>query len=216
MKKLTLIFTIVIAVLTIASCKKGEADPCTTECKNGGIVNLNCECNCPPGFTGPNCQTAILTATTVSINRDIFHILAPIKYAGDNEFAGNIHIEGSIKLKVESNNTKIYAVVDADYLEVGGDTKARINGNLSANRILLYTAPAGKKIHTINSDTSDSFIWDPTPGQTGKGELTYNNFVYKIELIGDTSGEDLPSDGSTANSRFKIWFGDFNITLANQ
>lgn len=225
MKKLTSLLTICATIAMISSCKKSVPvpdpvpAPCNIVCNNGGTVNQNCGCDCPTGFTGTNCQTPVNTLTTlnVSINKDLFYTLPPLRYAGDNEYAGYIRIDGKVTLETGANNTKIYGVVNATYIENnGGDTKAKIDGNSSANRILLYTAPTGKKVVSINSYAPYAFYWYPAPHQLGKGELVANKFVYKIEMIGDTVGDDLPSDGTVENARFRIWFDDFNITIGNQ
>ncbi|MEO5572805.1 MAG: hypothetical protein ABIT08_07905 [Bacteroidia bacterium] len=195
---------------------------CTTVCQNGGTVNADCGCDCPSGFTGTYCQTFVPTYTpvNVSINSSVYHQLPPIKYAGDNEYGGNIRIDGSVQLTFGSNNTKIYAVVNATYIESAGgmDTKARIDGQVNTNRILLYTAPSGKKVYSINTLTYISFYWYPGANYHNPEYLNYyqtnsTSFLHKIEMIGDTSGDDLPSDGSTERSRFRIWFDDFNITI---
>ncbi|MFZ1664892.1 MAG: hypothetical protein WBO28_09895 [Flavobacteriales bacterium] len=42
--------------IALASCKK----PCEVVCQNGGaVVEDNCSCNCPPGYSGDFCQTQI-------------------------------------------------------------------------------------------------------------------------------------------------------------
>ncbi len=39
------------------SCSPDDFKPnCTTVCLNGGIVNTNCDCDCPQGYTGSMCQ----------------------------------------------------------------------------------------------------------------------------------------------------------------
>lgn len=222
MKKLKSIIAICAVAALIASCKKDDNAPlnppipsCQTECLNGGTVNSNCGCDCPTGYTGTNCQTVVpppvnYTTVQVNVNSLLSYQLPPIRYAGDNEFGGHIRINGSIQLTLGSNSTKIYAVVNATYIESAGgmDTKAKIDGNLNSNRKLLYTAPAGKKVYSFNSTASTSFYWYPSTNYHGTGNLYPGNFVYRIEMIGDTSGDDLPSDGTTERSRFRIWFND--------
>lgn len=46
-------------------------DDCETTCQNGGAVNENCGCNCPSGFTGANCETAVPAGETINVSGDI-------------------------------------------------------------------------------------------------------------------------------------------------
>jgi len=45
-----------------SACKSDETtitpNQCELSCENGGIVSIDCECICPDGFTGANCETA--------------------------------------------------------------------------------------------------------------------------------------------------------------
>lgn len=76
MKKLKLMFVLFAAIALGSSCNKTPLTPpppppppsCNTVCQNGGTVNTNCGCNCPAGFTGTNCGTA-LTLRSVTVTR---------------------------------------------------------------------------------------------------------------------------------------------------
>lgn len=61
--KLLLGLGFVLLLLGIQSCKKDE---CTLSCQNNGIVTIDCDCACPTGFEGPQCETA--TCSTVCQN----------------------------------------------------------------------------------------------------------------------------------------------------
>ncbi len=49
-----------VSFINGCSSDDGDADPCpTVQCQNGGN-KVNCACDCPAGFTGPNCETEIV------------------------------------------------------------------------------------------------------------------------------------------------------------
>lgn len=37
------------------------AEACSIDCQNGGILTINCQCSCPPGFEGDLCEIEICT-----------------------------------------------------------------------------------------------------------------------------------------------------------
>jgi hypothetical protein len=39
---------------------------CSTVCQNGGLVNTSCGCDCPSGYTGANCEIAMLRPPVVA------------------------------------------------------------------------------------------------------------------------------------------------------
>lgn len=65
-------FILVAAVVGLtSSCNKEDDDnptsACTTTCQNGGSVTADCECDCPNGFYGTNCEYQLTpTAFTIS------------------------------------------------------------------------------------------------------------------------------------------------------
>ncbi|CAN5664347.1 hypothetical protein BH11BAC1_BH11BAC1_00060 [soil metagenome] len=226
MKKLKLMFVLFAATALISSCKKNDTTPnCNTVCQNGGTVDANCGCDCPSGFTGANCQTIVNSVTfypvTVNVNSNSYHQLCPNWYSGDDDFGGCLSIPWSVNLFITSSDTKIYAKVYANYIECSntGYTAAKVDPNLSSNQILLYTAPFGKRIYSINCGCSNSGTVYPNLNQHGTMTLVNtntNSYLNKMEFIGDTSGPDLPCDGSSERSRFRVYFKSFDITLINQ
>ena len=58
MKSSKLLITSFLLSAMIFSCSKTITE-CKTQCQNGGVVNQNCGCNCPSGYTGSNCETKI-------------------------------------------------------------------------------------------------------------------------------------------------------------
>ncbi|MEO8568762.1 MAG: calcium-binding EGF-like domain-containing protein [Ginsengibacter sp.] len=229
MKKLKLIFMAFSAMVIFNSCKKTGPDlpteiqppPCGNICENGGKIDANCHCNCPSGFTGANCQTKVLYPVTISIDPNKYHQTLPAWYSGDDDFGGCLSIKWSVSLKITNNNTKLYAEIFADYKECSyrGNTAAWIDPSLTSSKILLYTAPSGKTINSIDCSLTNAATTTPAFDFHGTVAWTNSNaksYLSKIDFIGDTSGPDLPSDGTTERSRFRIYFKTFSITLIKQ
>jgi hypothetical protein len=212
MKKLLVILTIVSINLFVTSCTKDNPLP------QNKIETPPPPNPLPPNPPPPNPPPPIYTPIHVSIDNSVYHQLHLDWYSGDDDFGGWMTINGWVKLILADNNTRVYAQVSAEYDEYSstGNTKARIDPNSDANKILLYTSPSGKKVSSINSNSYLSFHWYPSGDYHGIGVLNSTGFVHKIEMIGDTSGPDLPCDGSTGRSRFRIYFDDFDITITDQ
>jgi hypothetical protein len=222
MKRLKLIIQSFLIIVLVNSCEKVDpVSSCSKTCLNGGTVTANCGCNCPAGYSGENCQNLVYTSVPVNIDPNIYHQLCPAWYFGDDDYGGCLSIEWSVQLVLTNNNTKAYARIYANYKECSstGNTAAWIDPDLASNQILLYTAPAGKKIHSINSAYYYTRTEYPVYDFHGTLIITnsnVNSFLNKIELIGDTSGSDLPCDGSTERSRYRVYFKSFGVTLVNQ
>ncbi len=56
---LTLILLVFICLLA-HSCKD-KTDECLLSCQNGGILTIDCDCSCPSGFEGVECEIATCT-----------------------------------------------------------------------------------------------------------------------------------------------------------
>lgn len=217
-----LLFPTIIVLFN--SCKKEKVKPdppCTTTCQNGGTVTPDCGCKCPSGYTGPNCQNLVYTNDMASLDPGIYYQLCPSWYSGDDDFGGCLTIDWRVQLVLSHNDTRIYAKIYARYKEYTstGNTAAWIDPNLASSQKLLYTAPAGKKIHTIKSNYSYGGRINPPCdfyNTISYIDIGSNSFLSKINFIGDTSGPDLPCDGSTERSRFRIYFKSFGVTLVNQ
>ena len=224
MNSLQLISVLLISVAMFGSCTKSSSSSlsmssCSTTCKNGGSVTPACGCNCLPGYSGANCQNF---STTVSLNPATVYQLCPTWLTGDNDFDGSLTIAWSVEQFLSSDHTKIFASVYAYFKEYPstGNTSALIDPNLKDNQILLYTAPTGKKVYSVDGAggamstgtiNPSRYFW----GTSAVTNVTSNNFFYRIEFIGDTDGQDLPCTGSDQRSRCKVYFKSFNITLTD-
>ncbi|MEP7170472.1 MAG: hypothetical protein ABI855_13970, partial [Bacteroidota bacterium] len=160
-----------------------------------------------------------ITTTTVmaDIKSSYAFDLCPYKTTGDFEFNGHMNVSGSVELSITSDKKKIIASVYANFIENGGraDTKASIDGNLSTGQIILFVAPGKKKITKIEtSDRVEIFNFTQQSGNYQPMHKEYSSFVHKIEVVGDVKGKDLPCDGSTNKSRFRIYFNDFKVILS--
>lgn len=52
-----LLALLMLALLALNGCDGCKPPVCEQTCNFGGIVNDTCGCDCPPGATGPNCET---------------------------------------------------------------------------------------------------------------------------------------------------------------
>src|SRR5688500_13690633 len=74
---------------------------------------------------------------------------------GDRDWWGHgPHVTGDIRIVVTEGKAQIIAFINLKLDEIGGDTKAEINETR-----LIYSAPAGKQIRSINfpSELSSHF-----------------------------------------------------------
>lgn len=89
---------LVVVLVNGTGCKKDDPKPpsspaCTTTCQNGGTVTASCECDCPNGFYGTNCQnqqtpTAFRVNQIVLTNWPATYNQNQIAYAWDNDGTG--------------------------------------------------------------------------------------------------------------------------------
>jgi PKD domain-containing protein len=157
------------------------------------------------------------------IQNNVPYDLCPLKYGkGDNDYGGNIHIQGHVELRISNDRKKIYACVFAYFIENGGwkDTKAKIDGNLPSGQIEIYAAPLGKKIFSTTHFHMELFDWSPPyRSYDTLYQNYYDSFVHRIEAIGNVKkGKELPCDSTkkTKTSGFRIFFNDFQVKLIDE
>jgi hypothetical protein len=65
MRKLLLMLLLLSTILTFSSCEK---DPCeTTTCLNGGVC-IDGDCDCPDGYSGPQCESFNACFSVICLN----------------------------------------------------------------------------------------------------------------------------------------------------
>lgn len=89
---------ILLTAALFTACKPEEVAPpavpaCTTTCLNGGTVTSDCNCDCPTGFYGANCQdqqtpTAFVVNQIVLTNWPATYDQNQVAYAWDNDGSG--------------------------------------------------------------------------------------------------------------------------------
>ena len=189
---------LLILSASFMGCKK--KDDCSTECQNGGVVNDNCNCDCPSGFTGANCETAVtgeiknisgdITASTTwnAINTYVLNgfvyvkapavltIEAGTKIRGDKSSKGTLIIERGAQIMAvgTASNPIVFTSNEPagqrDYGDWGG---VIICGNAPVN------LPGGEGI--IEGGTNASFGGGLSPNANdNSGKLKY----VRIEFCG--------------------------------
>jgi len=218
-----------------------QIDACVgVVCYNGGDCVAG-NCNCPPGYTGSQCQTPICSGVTCvngqlnascdcicdngwtgddcseQLSSEISFLPAdlenvcPDHIGGDREFAGN-GPQVTISCTAYTVNDKdIYVDIYFHLLETyPNGTEGLYDGSIK-----IYTAPNGKKIERIISDTqstanyTDYDILFDYP--TIIGEL-----VDSFKSMGDTGGNDLGQCIQDSDAELNIYFNPMTIELVDE
>lgn len=188
-------------------------DPCpNTICVNGTENYTNCSCNCSQGWTGADCSEQIPTAT--SFQPDPILDICPTHIGGDREFAGN---GPAVTIRCEVyvlNGKDIYA---DPYFHARETISSNATEALYQNSpILIYSAPSGKKINQILSDTYSQAYYVDTDLLFDIPTITGGNLVSQFRSMGDTGGNDLGPCISDSDAELNIYFNVIEVELIDQ
>ncbi|MBL7928402.1 MAG: T9SS C-terminal target domain-containing protein [Bacteroidia bacterium] len=140
LKHLGTVTLIFLAVASLPSCKK--KDDCKTTCQNGGVVNDNCGCDCPAGFTGTFCETQ--AGQTIEVQGNI---TSDANWTSNNTYIikGFVYVKEPATLTIEAGtiikgdkNTKGTLIIERG---------AKIMAVGTAGKPIVFTSaqPAGQR-----------------------------------------------------------------------
>jgi len=248
MKTIINISLVLLAItLLVSACKK---DPilipavvegeCPFDCLNGGTcIEGKNRCDCPPEYTGAQCQYPITPCVTVSCYNDGTCINGICECA-DGWTGVNCTVPASVTTDINiypievcpvpisggnediGNNATINIKVNAE-VQNSREIYVRVEFTLSQSSgnnptvgqgndyVRVYTAPTGKKITEIigNSSCEITYQDDDTHIDIIPGEALVSSF----EVMGNTPGADL--DNCQSGSRLKVNF-DMAIGLIEE
>lgn len=111
-------------LLALSACKKEERQEpsilsCTISCQNGGTVTSDCACDCPPGYSGTNCQIVLGPTCSLSGGWVLRNSYNGAVYANEQEItlpAG--HFFTGIGVRVYNNEV---TTIRAHYRKLNSD-----------------------------------------------------------------------------------------------
>ena len=135
--------------------------------------------------------------------------LYPKHINGDGEFNSNgPNVEVKVWLKPNNSNKELWLYTTFSLKEIGGDSTEGLGGWEK----LVYVAPGNRKIHSVVTDNYSEWIFEDTDDALNTLNLSEEDIVRKIEVMGDTAGDDL--GGTDANHSFlSVYFNPINIKL---
>ena len=145
--------------LSFTACKK----PCDTDCLNGGsLVEDNCTCSCPAGFTGDFCETRIIASCSLSGNTTIWNSADGQSYVNEAEYelpAGHFLTGVGLSTGTTTINT---LMVKGRKLNndctLGAQTEFRAGSQPSASLEKQWTVPYGYAITGVGVGISGSTV----------------------------------------------------------
>lgn len=140
--------------------------------------------------------------TEVQFTSPSFSRLCPTHIGGDREFNGHgPDVTATVSIAIRNSNTEIWATIYLHAKETRSDwTEAEGQWNKK-----LWTAPSGKKIVDITSDTYSETSYVDTDHDLDRPPVRGGNLVRQFEIMGDTGGNDVgncTSDDVYINVRF--------------
>jgi len=155
---------------------------------------------------------SIITATLLVANAasadeqkftpDALLKLFPDHKGGDKDFDGHgPKVIVRANLATEKEGTEVWVII---YLHMK-ETQRDFTEAEGTFRQLLYTAPAGKKVTAILSDSSSEAQYTDTNHELDSPAVRGGTLVCKFEVMGDTRGNDVGNhtdDDSYANVYF--------------
>lgn len=188
--------------------------PSNIQTKTNTPPSIGYPCTTPYDFCDAIGWDLYEIESEITIPKYDFGTLCPsVLINGDREFNGNgPQISGTVSLTLANNNTELRATVQFEAIETGGD----VSRTKQTWEKIIYTAPGGKKIASIiGSNLPSTFFFTSVKAgfvadRLVKGDVVHTNFprartndepitvsgnvVYKIEIIGDTAGDDISTD----------------------
>jgi hypothetical protein len=127
LQKLKVAFLVILMGMAVSACKK--KDDCKIVCQNGGVVNENCACDCPAGYTGTYCE--IRVGQTIEVQGNI---TSSTTWTSNNTYIlkGFVYVKEPAMLTIEAGtlikgdkNTKGTLIVErgAKIMAVGTASK---------------------------------------------------------------------------------------------
>lgn len=150
---------LVVALVNGTGCKK----ECNTMCQNGGsLVEENCTCNCPGGFTGDLCQTRIMASCSLSGSTTIWNSLDGQSYVNEaeNELPAGHFLTG-VGLSTGSTTINTLMVkgrkLNSD-CTLGAESEFRDGSQPSGSLEKQWTVPYGYAITGVGVGISGSTV----------------------------------------------------------
>jgi hypothetical protein len=162
-------------------------------------------------YTLRECEVVTEDITITPDNTPKYFCADRVNQIGDNEFDGNgPEVDGKFILSEE--NGDIYMTIDVNFKE--GGTLDLTEGAIN-KKIKIAKVPVGKVFVRFTDGDTDQFFYTDSQHDIDKPTINGGGFVYDLQVLGDTSGEDLGcSKGEDAQIEFRI--KPFRIAVRNQ